>query len=65
MLSLPQPDSIEINIPHIPITHSENDNYPINQNDIVLSDIDSNDGLSDYIVDVDNSNNNPTSIKES
>ncbi len=57
LLSLPLPDNIEINIPNIPISNSENDNYPINQNDIVLSDIDSNDGLSDYIVDVDNSNN--------
>lgn len=53
LLSLPGSSQIEINIPNIPISNEENDNY-INNDDIVLSDIDSDD-LSDFDV----SNNNP------
>ena len=45
----------EINIPNIPIPNDENDNY-INNDDIVLSDIDSDD-----LTDFDLSDNNPFS----
>lgn len=53
LLSLPNTTQIEINIPNIPIPSDENDHY-INNDDIVLSDIDSDD-LPDY----DLSYNNP------
>ncbi len=54
LLSLPQPESVEINIPNIPIDNNENDNYPTNENDIVLSDIDSDDDLSDFTTNTNN-----------
>lgn len=55
LLSLPNTSQIEINIPNIPIPNDENDNY-INNDDIVLSDIDSDD-----LTDFDLSDNNPFS----
>ena len=48
LLSITQSDSVEINIPNIPVNNSDNDNYPTNHDDIVLSDIDSDDDLSDF-----------------